>query len=472
MTPDETLHDVFGALLRNDLSSFIQKSFEAVDPGSTYLHNWHIDAIAHRLAQVERGEITRLVITMPPRCLKSISASVAFPAWLLGRNPRKRVLAVSYADSLAEKFALDSQKIMQSGWYRSCFRGTRIAKGRSARSDFETTLGGGRYSTSVGGALTGRGGDIIVIDDPHKPEDAASEVKRQAVIEWFRSTLLSRLNDPKTGPIILIQQRVHEEDLAGVLLAQGGWVHLDLQAIAEEPTVIALGEGRRIMRREGDLLHPERLPQELLDRRRAELGSYVFAAQYQQRPAPLGGGLVKWEWFPSYDTPPERGPGDQLVHSWDTASKAEEANDYSVCTTWLVRRNHEAWLLDVFRRKLEFPELRRQLITHAGYWSPSLILIESAGSGVQLIQDLKQTTRFNIRGIVPRYDKQTRLMAVTPVIEAGRIALPRDAPWLAELRRELALFPNGRHDDQVDSVSQFLNWLVISRPTALSGTQR
>jgi hypothetical protein len=218
-------------------------------------------------------------------------------------------------------------------------------------------------------------------------------VKRRSVIDWFRSTLLSRLNDPRSGPIILIHQRVHEEDLAGVLLEQGRWVHLDLQAIAEEATTIELGYGRQVKREEGDVLHSERLPKDLLDRRREELGSYVFAAQYQQRPAPLSGGILKWEWPSKYDKPPDRVTGDQLIQSRDTASKAEEANNYSVCTTWLVRRNRDAWLLYVFRQKLEFPELRRQLINHAAHWRPSLILIENAWSWTHLMQDLKQSTR-------------------------------------------------------------------------------
>ncbi|MGM0743417.1 MAG: phage terminase large subunit, partial [Pseudomonadota bacterium] len=470
MSTDANLLEVFEAALRNNLSAFLQKCFQTVDAGSRYQHNWHIDAIAHHLEQVERDEITRLIITMPPRSLKSISASVAFPAWLLGRNPKKSILAVSYSESLAEKFAVDCQKVMQSAWYQSCFPGTRISRGRSARNDYETSLGGGRYSTSISGSLTGRGGDIIVIDDPHKPEDAASDVKRRSVIDWYRSTLLSRLNDPKTDPIILIQQRVHEEDLAGFLLEQGGWAHLDLQAVADEQTVIEIGKGRKMIREEGDTLHPDRMPKDLLNQRRVELGSYVFAAQFQQRPAPLGGGMVRWEWFPLYDTPPTRGPGDQLVQSWDTASKAEEANDYSVCTTWLVRRKREAWLLDVFRHKLEFPELRKRLISHAAHWKPSLILIENAGSGTHLMQDLRQSTRYNIRGIIPRDDKATRLMSVTPMIEGGRIAIPKEAPWIADFRQELVMFPKGRHDDQVDSVSQFLNWLATPAATALFGT--
>ncbi|WP_433989466.1 hypothetical protein SuNHUV7_41060 (plasmid) [Pseudoseohaeicola sp. NH-UV-7] len=204
--------DVFNAVLRQDLSSFIQRVFATVDPSSAYQHNWHIDAIAHQLERIERGEITRLIITMPPRSLKSIAASVAFPAWLLGRNPRKRVLAVSYAEGLSEKLAMDCLKVLDSPWYKECFPATRIERGRAARNDFETSKGGGRFSTSVGGTLTGRGGDIILIDDPHKPEDMNSEVKRNAVLDWYRSTLLSRLNDPGNDPIVLIQQRVHEAD--------------------------------------------------------------------------------------------------------------------------------------------------------------------------------------------------------------------------------------------------------------------
>lgn len=469
MANDLDLVRVFNALMRQDLSSFIQRVFKTVDPGSTYHHNWHIEAIAHHLERVERGEITRLIITMPPRSLKSIAASVAFPAWLLGRNPRKRVLAVSYAEGLSDKLALDCLKVLDAPWYKACFPATRIARSRSARSDFETSLGGGRFSTSVGGTITGRGGDIILIDDPHKPEDMGSEAKRTAVLEWYRSTLLSRLNDPKNGPIVLIQQRVHEADLAGMLLEQGGWEHLDLQAIAEDPVKIALTQERCIQREAGDLLHAERLPRDLLDRRRDELGSYVFAAQYQQRPAPKGGGLVKWDWFKTYDKVPGRLGGDLIVQSWDTASKAAEANDFSVCSTWQVRGN-DAWLLDVYRAKLEFPDLRRKVEFDAIRVGASTILIEDAGSGTHLIQDLRRHTHLNVVGIVSKDDKATRLLSVTPMIEGGRIAIPHEAPWIADFRRELMLFPNGKNDDQVDSLSQFLKWLDQPRYTVLLGS--
>lgn len=455
---------IFRALMRKDLSSFIQRAFTTVAPGASYQHNWHIDAIAHHLELVALGRIKRLIITMPPRSLKSIAASVAFPAWLLGQDPSRQIVAVSYADGLSDKLALDSMKIIEAPWYREIFPMTRIARGRSKRADFETGRGGGRFSTTVAGTLTGRGGDIILIDDPHKPEDATSEVRRMAVLEWFKSTLLSRLNDPANSAIVLIQQRVHEADLAGTLLEQEGWVHLDLPAIAEEPTVIDLGWRGQIKRQPGHLLHPDRLPKAILDQRREELGSYVFAAQYQQRPAPLGGGLVKWSWFKIFTSAPLQKPGDRIVQSWDTASKATEANDWSVCSTWLVRSRY-AWLLDVYRAKLEFPALRRRICSNASQWHAGLILIEDAGSGIQLIQDLKAESGLCIRGIHPKDDKATRLLAVSHLIEGGRITVPQDAPWLAEFQREVSLFPNGKHDDQVDSLSQFLRWFVQPNAT-------
>ena len=356
------------------------------------------------------------------------------------------------------KHARDCLKVLDANWYKSIFPATRIARGRGARLDFETTRGGGRFSTSVGGTLTGRGGDIIILDDPHKPEDAGSDVRRETVLDWYRSTLLSRLNDPSSGAIILIQQRIHEQDLAGFLIDQGGWEHLDLPAVAEEPCLIDLGWRGKIARNEGDLLHPDRLPRELLDRRRAELGSYIFAAQYQQHPAPIDGGIIDWSWFKSFATPPERQPDDRVVSSWDTASTASEASDYSVCTTWLVRGQY-AWMLDLVRARLEFPELQRRIISEAQKWRANSVLIEKAGSGISLIQDINRAQPgLNAIGITPRDDKATRLMSVSAIVEAGRISLPSEAPWIADFRRELTFFPHGSYDDQVDSLSQFLGW--------------
>lgn len=453
---------VFDALLRSDLSSFIQRTFATLNPGTDYHHNWHIDAMAHSLSQVESGEISRLIITMPPRTLKSLSASVAFPAWYLGRDPTRRVIAVSYGESLSDKFAEECRQVMMEPWYRSAFPYARLKGNTTARADFQTKCGGGRYSTSIGGALTGRGGSLILLDDPHKPEEVTSDTKRRAVIEWFGSTLLSRLDDPRSGAIVLIQQRLHDEDLAGFLLDRGGWTHLNLPAIAQEHATISLGRRQPVQRRPGDLLHPYRLTQAYLDDLKGTIGSFRFSAQYQQSPAPTDGGFVTWSWFPTYKTTPTTRSGDQIIQSWDTANKAEKHNDYSACTTWLTR-GREAWLLRVDRYRLEFPALRQKIASQAKNSGARAILIEEAGSGVQLIQDLKRDLGCPAIACRPDSDKATRLMSVTPMIEAGDILIPEDASWLADFKTELLRFPYAKHDDQVDSLSQFLRWFSNKR---------
>ena len=219
-----------------------------------------------------------------------------------------------------------------------------------AVSELVTTAGGGRYATSVGGTLTGRGADLIIIDDPLKAEEAMSEVARKRVIDWYAGTLVSRLNDKEHGPIVVVMQRLHENDLAGHLLDQGGWEHLDLPAIAVEDTDIPLGRGKVMTRRAGDILHPERESKDALDRIKAEIGSLMFSAQYQQRPIPLEGNLIRRDWFRYYDALPAL-RNKRIVQSWDVAMMTGDTNDYSVCTTWLMIKG-DYYLIDVFRARL------------------------------------------------------------------------------------------------------------------------
>lgn len=254
----EELSRLLRALLRNDFASFVHKAFLTVCPDQPYLHNWHIEALAWHLEQVANGNITRLLITMPPRSLKSTVVSSAFPAWLLGHRPGKQIIGVSYSQDLANRLANDTRAIMQTGWYQQSFPGTRLDPKKNTESDFMTTRRGFRFSTSVGGTLTGRAGDIIIIDDPQKPADAYSDTQREKLIDWYRNTLLSRLNNKNTGAIVVVMQRVHADDLAAHLMEEGGWVHLDLPAIAEEDQDIAIGDGRVHSRKAGDVLHPDR----------------------------------------------------------------------------------------------------------------------------------------------------------------------------------------------------------------------
>jgi hypothetical protein len=235
--------------LRNDLSTFIHRAFQSVAPAQSFHPNWHIEARAWHLQQCFEENIKRLLITLPPRNLKSISAAVAFPAWVLGRTPTARIVCASYSENLASKHAQDCRAVMESDWFKRLFPNTRIGHAKNTELYYATTLQGSRYSTSVGGTLTGRGGNILIIDDPLKPEDAFSESKRSSVNEWFDRTLYSRLDDKRQGVIILIMQRLHLEDLAGHVMAREDWVHLDLPAIAECDEQIAIGPNQTYPRR-------------------------------------------------------------------------------------------------------------------------------------------------------------------------------------------------------------------------------
>jgi predicted phage terminase large subunit-like protein len=386
-------------------------------------------------------------------------ASVAFPAWCLGHDPSAQILCVSYAQDLADKLARDCRGIMMGRWYRQIFQ-TRLAAHRQAVQEFITTAQGYRIATSTGGVLTGRGADIILIDDPSKPEEALSDAQRQAANEWFDHTLYSRQNDKRHGAIVIIMQRLHEDDLVGHVIAQEPWEVVRFSAIAEANEVHEIDTiwgPRSFTRRQGEPLHRDREPRETLDRIRRTIGEYNFAGQYQQSPAPLGGGLVKAEWFKRYreDERPER--FDRIVQSWDTANKATELSDFSVCTTWGVS-GKDLFLLAVFRRRLEYPALKRAVREQQSLFNATVVLIEDKASGTQLIQELIADGCHAVTRYQPTTDKIMRLNAQTGVIENGFVHIPETAPWLAEYLHEMTVFPKGKHDDQADSTAQFLDW--------------
>jgi hypothetical protein len=277
--------DLFNALLRSDFKSFLFRCMLTLNPNAQFLHNWHIDAISWQLQRVRVGEVTRLIINLPPRYLKSLTVSVIFPAFLLGHNPRLRIFGISYATELSAKHAADFRAIVESSWYRRAFPNMRVA--RAADSDVFTTKKGFRRSTSVNAALTGFGGDIFIIDDPQKPADALSEPQRNGLTQWFSNTLRSRLDNKEKGIIIIVMQRVHLLDLTGYLTENSDeWTILSLPAISEADEQIATGADRYFQRRAGEALHPAYESLATLQRLRAEVGSDVFAAQYQQAPVP------------------------------------------------------------------------------------------------------------------------------------------------------------------------------------------
>ncbi|MBZ9873178.1 phage terminase large subunit [Mesorhizobium sp. BR1-1-9] len=448
---------------RNDLATFVALAFSVVDPGARYLPNWHIRAITHQLERVLLGHCKPLIITMPPRSLKSVTTSVAFPAWVLGRDPSKRMICVSYAQPLAVKLANDFRTVVDTAWYRSIFPTFKINPRKNTENEMQTTLGGGRLATSTGGQLTGRGGDIIIIDDPLKADEAHSESARSKCAEWVRSTLMSRFDNPAKGAAVLVMQRLHVDDLAGILLEAGGWEHLNLSAIAEQDERIQTGKDRWHDRKIGDLLHPSRYGMAELDGLKLALGSLNFSAQFQQAPAPPDGNIVKRAWFRYYD------PGQldlrsmTIVQSWDTAVKGDPSCDYSVGTTW-AKDGNNYYLLDLVRVRAAYPELIKAVKNFLAKHDPEIILIEDAGSGSSLIADL-DSQNISTTPIKTRIDKESRLSRVGAMIENGNVHLPKDAHWKDDFLVEVLAFPNGKHDDQVDSMTQALIWMKDDKPT-------
>ena len=445
------------AILRNSFNCFVAKSFSTISPNSIYLHNWHLDMIAYKLAQVEKGEITRLIINMPPRYLKSISVNAAWPAWLMGQDPTKRIMVASYSQALSNKHSQDCRLVLNSKWYKDLFPWTRIAKGENQKSKFVTTKRGFRFSTSTGGTATGEGGDILIIDDPQNPTKINSKKYREKTIEWFEQTFISRLNNKKTGAIVIVMQRLHDEDLCGYLLKNKPkqWELLKIPASYDKETIYK-GYYNLVVET-GAVLHEEREDLQALNKLKLELGEYNFAAQYNQDPVPNTGSMIKKAWL-QYFSPQDKCSFSQIIQSWDTAIKAKDEHDYTVGITLGVN-DYGYYILDLYRAKLEFPELIIAVKDSISKWKPQSILVEDKSSGQSLIQTLKNEIKTPIIAIKPKFDKITRFASHTPLFETGKIFINENAKWRIEFEKELLSFPKSSNDDQIDALSQALNYL-------------
>lgn len=451
--------NMYAHLLRNDPYAFIHRcflEFEAVE----FQHSWYIEVLAAKLEDVRQGRCKRLILSVPPRHLKSIAVSIAWPALVLGHDPTKRILSVTYAQDLSDNLARRSRQLMTSSFYEALFD-TRISKGREAVSDFETTEGGYRLSTSIGGVLTGRGADIIIIDDPIKADDAQSDSRRRSVNDWYDNTLRSRLNNQETGAIIIVMQRLHADDLVAHVQQTEDWDVLSFPAIAEREETYSIETPyghKKFQRQVGDILQPSLLSRATLETQRRAMTEYNFAAQYQQDPQPPAGIIVKREWLQFYEPAHLPEKFDRVVQSWDTANKDNELANFSVCTTWGLKSKH-FYLLDVYRRKLNFPDLKRSVLTLADRYNADVVLVEDKASGTSLIQELQAVGFWKVRA-APALDgdKIMRLHGQTAKIESGFALFPKLAPWLDTYFHELVSFPNSKHDDQVDSTVFALAW--------------
>jgi predicted phage terminase large subunit-like protein len=449
---------------RHDFSTFVGFVFGTLTPNAPYLHNWHIDAMAAQLGKCDEGECKRLIVTMPPRMLKSIVMSVAYPAWLLGHNPSVEIMCISYGDELVRDLGDKSLALMQSPRYRKVFPNVRLHQRRQSASHIGVIGGGRRLGISAGGAITGRGANIIIIDDPLKASDARNK-QREVINSWFDENIYQRLNNKNEGVIILVMQRLHLYDLAGYLLEKPEpWIHMNLPAIAEFDDEYELPGGNIYLRKTGDILHPRLESREKLELVKQNQGAYVFAAQYQQDPASDKEALVQKDWFVM--VPPDKWPDvskfTTLYISWDTANNVGETNDYSVgILIGYIHRHY--YIIDVIRKKMQFPDLLKCIESNRKYKGRHVrIIVEDAASGQSIIQSLR-SIRTSVKAQKPVADKFMRLCAVSGLIESRFVHLPAGAPWVDEFLLEVTRFPNTPHDDQVDALSQGLNY-IYNRP--------
>ena len=442
------------ALLRNDFRAFVEKCFSHLNPGQTYHDNWHVGVIGHALAKCLAGHTKRLIILLPPRNLKSTIASIAWPAYVLGHFPSKKFVCASYGQELANQLSNDTRSIMNSDWYGELFPATLISPVKDTQGMFATTKFGGRMATSIGGILTGFGGDIVIIDDPQKPQDMEHESARHKARNWLLNTAMSRFNSPKDGILIIVMQRLHEDDLAGYLIENNPeFTVLKIPARADEQLVYKLDSGTKLRVEPGAYLQEDRFGPVEFEAKRKEMGSREFSAQYQLDPLPLDGGLFNIDWFLlSAEVP----AFSELIMSVDVAV-TESGGNYTAVTLW-GHLDHHWYLTACHRFQFDAAKVRMAVEKLDQKYQPDLIVIDSTGVGKGMVAELRSQRFRHIYPSIAKLSKIQRANDVVAMIEGGRVSILATAPGLAEFRKEIISFPNGKFDDFVDSMTQVLTF--------------
>lgn len=482
--------------LRGSLRDFVREGWHVVEPKTKFVPNWHIDAICDHITAAFDGEIRKLGIMVPPRTMKSLTASVFAPAWQWTREPSTRFLSASYGSDLATGFSVKSRDLIRSPWYQARFGSTfQMKSDVNLKTRYENDHGGMRLATSVGGIGTGEGGDIILIDDPHNANEILSDVYRQAAIEWHDGTISTRFNQPEEGIEIIIMQRLHERDVMGHVIDLDGrdaWTLLCLPEAYESkhpfvtPREITLSDGRVLQgdprTEDGELLFPERIGEQAHEERKRRLGAFRAAGQLQQRPTAAEGAILKrqyWRYFDPRlleDANLNQLPKfTALALSADTAFKDKSSSDYVALGVWGIR-GADRYLLRVMNQRLGY-SLTKTAIKEHRQWAlerwPNLgftSVIEKSANGVEIIDDLKREIT-GVKDWTASTDKVTRAWAAEPDISSGNVFLPgfaspegsgydesRTPAGTQELVEQCAKFPHDEHDDMVDMVTQLINW--------------
>lgn len=471
------------------LRAFVRASWAIIEPGVPYIHGMHIDAICEHLEAVSNGEIRQLIINMPPRHGKSTVLAVLWPAWVWITNPAKKWLYASYAENLSIRDSRKCRNLIRSPWYQKHWSGKfKIVTDQNEKRRFDNDKMGYRLATSVNGSNTGEGGDLIVYDDPNNVNEVDSDTIREGVNDWHDQTMTTRLNDPKTGARVVVQQRSHERDMTGHLLEKGGWDLLMLPAEYEGPTKATSIGWVDPRSKFGELLAPERFGPTEIETLKRDLGATGAAGQLQQRPSPGEGGKFKrqyWNyWNPvGTDTRPVqvKNPGqqaidktpipipiafEQIVQSWDCTFKDEKDNDFVAGHVW-GRIGANVYLIARKSERMDFPKTLKAVRAMSKEFPCPEKLVEDKANGPAVIA----TLRNEIPGLIainPEGGKVARANAVAPYAEAGNVFLPNPDlfPWVRDFVEQCANFPRGRHDDDVDAMTQALRRLY----DALSNT--
>ena len=444
-----------GSLL--EFVKFIFKEFR----GEEFIVNWHHKVICELLEEIYEGKRRNLIINIPPRYSKTEIVVKAFMAWCLAKNHRSKFIHLSYSDDLALDNSSQTKEIIQSAPYEQMW-GLQLKEDSKSKKKWYTTDGGGVYATSTGGQITGFGagstgdefGGAIIIDDPIKPEDAHSDVIRNKINDRFNNTIKSRMNNPKKTPVIVIMQRLHEEDLTGFLLNGGSefdFYHLNLPAINET------GPHGYDSREEGEALWP--LKHEVKHLKAMEKKDVMgYTGQYQQRPAPAEGNMVKRDWVKYHDNEHEVGAFESIIQTWDFTFKKTSTSDFTVGQVWGIK-GAKKYLIDQVRGRMNFTESLEAIRSLMNaYPQTEACLVEEKANGAAIIDSLNM--EFDcIIPINPKDSKEARLAAVSPQFQAGSIYYPRNEYWVKTIVEELVGFPNQKHDDTVDATTQLLNYL-------------
>lgn len=470
--------EALNAICRTSFDAFAQRAFHVLEPATPYEYNWHMGCVAEHLEASFRGEIRKLIINIPPRCLKSVLVAQLFPAWVLGKTPNHQFIGVSYAHSLAERNVVRARQIVQDSWYHTVFPDTVISGDQNQKEFFTTTKSGQYKGTGIGGSVTGFGAGTILIDDPINPVEAASETIRATAIREIRSTLFSRFNDQRTGKLIMIMQRLHEADPTGDLLRDGGYVHVKLPAEAKTSVHIKLGDKQWDMEK-GELL-TARLPMEELDKLRTDMGEYLYCGQYLQDPVPAGGGEFKDRWIQYYRNGSLKPKLMNICILCDPSGgeelnkKKKKRSDWSAYIVVGFASDNNKYILEIIRDRLNPTERVNVLFMLHRKWNelggkPPKVGYERIGmqSDIHYIQKKMSddSYHFPLIELGGNTIKEERIRRLIPDLENNRWYLPdtmlyvdgegRQFDLVKELvYSEMASFPKARFDDCVDAWSR------------------